>query len=75
MTTDMIPAAPSGLLVERPRVQALLSSFLVTMGAVLAALAAAALLLVAFPLMMAATATMQSSAKRRGWTEIEPLEG
>ena len=74
MTSDLIPAAPSGVLVQRPRVQALLSSFVVTIGAVFAALAAAALLLVAFPLMMAATATMQSSAKRRGWTELEPAD-
>ncbi|MEM1410449.1 MAG: hypothetical protein AAGG79_06870 [Pseudomonadota bacterium] len=65
-------AAPDA--VRRPRLQAVLSSIVVTASAAAAALMAMAMLVVAFPLMLAASATVQAKDKRRGWTELEPVE-
>ncbi|NNU16602.1 hypothetical protein HK107_09745 [Parvularcula sp. ZS-1/3] len=62
-------------LARRERVQAAASSLVVTSGAVLAALAFVAALLVSLPLMLAASATLHPTVgKRRGWRELEPVE-
>ena len=60
-------------LAQGERFQAFTSSFVVTVGAGVAALAFVTALLVSLPLMLAASATFVSGKqRRRGWHELEP---
>lgn len=72
MTADLTTTGSS--LAHGERFQAFTSSFVVTVGAGLAALAFVAALLVSLPLMIAASVTLdRSSQRRRGWHELEPV--
>lgn len=75
MTANAAIPVSHPALARSERVQAAASSLVVTSGAVLAALAFVAALVVSLPLMLAASATLRpSSGKRRGWRELEPVE-
>lgn len=70
MTADLTTSNAG--LAHSERFQAFASSFVVTVGAGVAALAFVAALLVSLPLMLAASATFdRSGQKRRGWRELE----
>jgi hypothetical protein len=71
-TLQQRPAAA----LSHPRFQALVSSVMLALSACLAAALFVTAILVTFPLMLAATLTVQlrGSAARPGWHELEPVE-
>ncbi|MEM1380181.1 MAG: hypothetical protein AAGH41_06105 [Pseudomonadota bacterium] len=74
MTAELSTKGNVLALFERTRMQAFLSTFVVALGATIAALLAVGAMIVAFPLMLAASTTVRASGTRRGWKELEPIE-
>ncbi|MCQ8186041.1 hypothetical protein NOG11_11640 [Parvularcula sp. BGMRC 0090] len=75
MTADLTIVPDNHLAVHQGRLQAFLSSFVVTFGAGLATLLFVTLLIISLPLLLAASVTYDPKTRRRkGWQELQPVE-